>query len=379
MLITGPDTRNTASPPPVRRRRFAALAALVLVVWVGCETPMDTSGGDPSIRRMAGGNGRGGKGCADITVDGVDPNEVEQGTIGVDLTVMGTGFEPGTTVSFELNGKAARKLTTNSTTVMSSTELIANVDVAIDAEAAQYDVVAQSGRTKGIGSELLRVKLGGPFPATEPLRIMFDDSQTGLTGDGLDSDGDGQADPYDHKVDGVEALFLVDGNVRLDPVETQGPRCVMVHIVEDGDADGDGLPNELLFGPTCLDPDWMTTFPIFGGPKLRDMPADGLPHLVNGNFRFRVGKKMIRKILFGRDECLGFADAVGNDAKKMTVVRVDNGTPADLEDDIWTLSGDRATFCVLEEKRGNEVNVVPPVDVRVPFVMTIRKLVAVGG
>ncbi len=355
---------------PRRWSRRVALFATTLLFACHAPGDPDSLAGPPSAAS--------GKAGGKITVIAIDPNEVDQGTVAMDLLVSGTGFEAGSAVSFQLKGKTTKKLSTNSTTFVSATELIANVDVAIDAEAADYDVVVRKGPTKGVGSELLRVKLTGPVNPEEGLSVTFDGTQTGIAGDGRDADGDGAPDPYDHGVDRVEALILHgNGNFRLDPVvANQGPRCLTVRVLEDGDADGDGAAGELLFGPTCLDPDWMTTAPIFGGPIFRDIAADGIPRLVNGNLEFAASRKAIYRVRFGRDDCLGSEAAVANAAKMMTLARDDGGTPGDPDDDIWTLSGDRATFCHVELRGQTHRNIEPPVDVRVPFLMTIRKLAA---
>jgi len=106
------------------------------------------------------------------TVNSVAPDSSSQGTT-LDVHVFGAGFTNGAAATWQLNGVAnPNKVKTNATTVISSTELVANITIADTADVASWDVqVALVGGKKGIGTELFAVTRRGP-PA---------DSTTGTT------------------------------------------------------------------------------------------------------------------------------------------------------------------------------------------------------
>ncbi len=90
-----------------------------------------------------------------------DPTKAPRNTT-LDVRVLGSGFEPGSRAVWALHRDttlAVTKVRTNSTTFVSSTELIANVSIAADASLELYDVVvlAAAGGKKGIGIELFEV------------------------------------------------------------------------------------------------------------------------------------------------------------------------------------------------------------------------------
>jgi hypothetical protein len=92
-----------------------------------------------------------------VTVTAVDPDSVVQDTT-LDIRVKGSGFDRGSQAEFLLNGVVDPRVRTNSTRYAKSTELIANVTVAVDAVPTRYDVrVTTSRGKKGIGTELLAV------------------------------------------------------------------------------------------------------------------------------------------------------------------------------------------------------------------------------
>jgi len=98
------------------------------------------------------------KGSGNPTVTLTTPNTSPQDTT-IDVRVFGTGFTSGAAASWRLNGvEHPNKVRTNSTTVLSSTELIANITISDSADVASWDVqVMLVGGKKGIGTELFEI------------------------------------------------------------------------------------------------------------------------------------------------------------------------------------------------------------------------------
>ena len=82
----------------------------------------------------------------------------------LDVHVFGSGFANGASAQWALHGVVdPSKVRTNSTTVVSSTELVANITISVDATIAYWDVqVASSGKT-GVGTELFEVTTAMPL------------------------------------------------------------------------------------------------------------------------------------------------------------------------------------------------------------------------
>jgi hypothetical protein len=182
------------------------LLLLVGLGLIGCSEQHPTTPDISGISAAKGGNG--GKGD-DPTVTGVDPTSAPQDTT-LDVRVFGSGYERGSKVVFERDGVAAEKVMTNSTRFVDSGELVANMTIALDAETGLYDVaVFSSGRRKGIGAELFKVKLKGRPNFGPAIEIQFDDG----TGNNIRSDGRGI---YVDRECGVSATLNLE-DARLDP------------------------------------------------------------------------------------------------------------------------------------------------------------------
>ena len=91
------------------------------------------------------------------TVSSVVPDSSRRG-VNLDITVTGSGFDRGSVVTLEREGVAAGGVTTNATTFISATKLIANITIASDADTGKYDVaVTTIGGRKGVGIETFAV------------------------------------------------------------------------------------------------------------------------------------------------------------------------------------------------------------------------------
>jgi hypothetical protein len=76
----------------------------------------------------------------------------------LDVQVSGTGFEPGSRADWLLGGSSDPRVRTNSTRFVSSTALVANITISLDAPASAYDIaVTTAAGKKGIGTELFTV------------------------------------------------------------------------------------------------------------------------------------------------------------------------------------------------------------------------------
>lgn len=104
-----------------------------------------------------------GKATAGPTVSSTLPRSGDKGQT-LDVRVYGSGFTAGATATWALRGIVDQsKVRTNSTTVVSSTELIANITIASDATIAYWDVqVALAGGKTGIGTEMFEVTSAMP-------------------------------------------------------------------------------------------------------------------------------------------------------------------------------------------------------------------------
>lgn len=129
-----------------------AVIAALLAVWA-CGDRGPTLPGVTAAARASSG---------DPTVTSTDPPGSPQDTT-LDVHVFGTNFDRGSRADFALGGVVGPKVRTNSTRFVNSTELIANVTIAADADTGKYDVlVTTSTGKKGIGTEMFVIDVADP-------------------------------------------------------------------------------------------------------------------------------------------------------------------------------------------------------------------------
>jgi len=135
------------------------------------------------------------------TVTRTSPDSAKQGQT-IDVHVIGTGFTANAVATWQLHGIAnPAKVKTNTTNVLSSTELVANITIADTADVAAWDVqVALVGGKKGIGSEVFGVTSSVPPSGA---RWVF-----GTLGTSIDGSGNVTLQPAgvfgdDRDVDGI--------------------------------------------------------------------------------------------------------------------------------------------------------------------------------
>lgn len=120
------------------------------------------------------------KKTADPTVTSTLPSYAYQGDVGVEVRILGSGFDQGSVASWERGGVVDPKVSVQSTRFVSSSEVVATINVAPDATISLYDVaVTTSTRKKGIGMERFTVTVAqtlGTLGGNTLARAVNDDA-----------------------------------------------------------------------------------------------------------------------------------------------------------------------------------------------------------
>ena len=158
----------------VQRRRvawtllFAFGAVLQSCQSPSADAPLTAPPSAPALARAATGP----------AVTAANPASARQGTVTLDVQITGSGFDQGSRASWQLNGVTYPKIVVNGTQFVSSTSLIANITVALDAAAITYDIaVTTSTGKKGIGAEMFTVTYAVPIPGMTEGRAINDAGQ----------------------------------------------------------------------------------------------------------------------------------------------------------------------------------------------------------
>lgn len=169
--------------------KWLTRGSLAVVVTAACGIP---TAEDSDLRVSAATLGGG----AAPTVTTFNPKEGVQGTT-LDVAVTGTGYDQSSAVTLLLDGKATAKVKTNSTTLVSPTDLVANITIAADAVLGNYQVqVANAGGKKGIGIESFAVlQPGSPPGQWDPPQVVITFGQ-GSTGTDAVRGDDAANSPY---------------------------------------------------------------------------------------------------------------------------------------------------------------------------------------
>jgi len=132
-------------------RRARAIAALLIAAVAAChESPITSPGPTDRIRAQA-------KPASAPVVTSADPPYGHQGDVALVVGVYGSGFGSDAVASWERNGAPDPKVTVRSTRYISSTQLEATIDIAVDATISLYDVAVTTNGKKGIGTERFEV------------------------------------------------------------------------------------------------------------------------------------------------------------------------------------------------------------------------------
>jgi len=93
-----------------------------------------------------------------LTVSAASPAYGHRGETGKPVTITGSGFVSGATVTWERNGVADPNITVQSAVVVSATRIDAVIAISASADLAFYDIaVTNADRKKGVGTEQFEV------------------------------------------------------------------------------------------------------------------------------------------------------------------------------------------------------------------------------
>lgn len=170
------------------RRLIATGFLFAAVGMLACEGDPATSPDGVQIRAAKPPKDDGG----DPTVISALPAAGEQGAVGLQIHVFGTGFEKGAKVAFHLdyaiNPDPDPGMTVQSTKFVNDTELIATTDIALDAKASSRDISVSFRGRRGIGTETFDVKLTGK-PVESLATFTLDIDLQDMDAPGLYDDG----------------------------------------------------------------------------------------------------------------------------------------------------------------------------------------------
>lgn len=134
---------------------FAQWRPLILgfLVFSAC-TDRALTGPSPSEAALAKSGGANGP-----TVKSTIPDSATVDTT-LNVRVLGSGYDQGSRANWAFKGVVSDKIVTNSTLFVSSTELVANITIARNANLGSHDVIVTTSAGKGgIGTELFVVTL----------------------------------------------------------------------------------------------------------------------------------------------------------------------------------------------------------------------------
>lgn len=139
-------------------RAALVAGAIGLATLAGCGAGEDPAG--PPLQAAAGKGGG-------ITVTSADPAYGHQGDTQKQVRILGSGFEPGDQASWQRNGAADPDVQVVTTTFVSSTELVATINIDVTAELTFYDIaILRPGRKGGIGTMLFEVTQAVEVPGS---------------------------------------------------------------------------------------------------------------------------------------------------------------------------------------------------------------------
>jgi len=312
------------------RRLIATGFLFAAVGMLACEGDPPTSPDGVQIRAAKPPKDGGGGEITEITVSSADPDEGAQGDVGLVITIGGTNFEKGAKVAFHLPGETDPDagMTVRSTEFVSSTELIATTDIALDAVVSSRDISVSFRGRRGIGTETFQFKVnsgigqleGTPLKATSLSGVMNSD----LGGDYVDG------------VDGMAVhLSAVNGNLMFRTLDSpgDGDRKVFVTVfVNMVPIVGDGYTRTFTNETTVNG--------VLRADGLRGLPVTGaIRTKLDSQFRDVDGTSYLLR--YGRDCSGDFRD--GDDLD----VTFSSST--------WTLTGSYAVLCERVKKGKNKL------------------------
>jgi probable HAF family extracellular repeat protein len=141
--------------PKFRSLPQARLTVLAFVAIAGCTDSAIVEPGLGVPEDLVAARG----GTQGPTVKSTDPDSATVDTT-LNVRVFGRGFDVGSRADWAFNGVVSEKVVTNSTVFVSSTELLANITIARNANIGSHDVIVTTSTGKpGIGTELFVVTM----------------------------------------------------------------------------------------------------------------------------------------------------------------------------------------------------------------------------
>lgn len=155
-----------------RRGTIRSMACVVAACLAGC-----AGGTEPSGVRLPP-NAVAAK-ATGITVAAADPSFGKQGQVNETVKITGSGFAPGAQAAWLRNGVVDTSITVLSTDYVSSTTLIATINISSQSAVDFRDirVMAAGGRTQGIGNLLFEVTQAVPIAGTSVVRSINDNGE----------------------------------------------------------------------------------------------------------------------------------------------------------------------------------------------------------
>jgi hypothetical protein len=142
------------------QRCLPLLSASFIGMVLACASPLETRSPTVPDARLTQAAV-----AATPTVTSALPSAAPQDTT-LDVQITGSGFDVGSHATFELGGVVDTRVHVNSTRYVKSTQVVANVTIAIDAIVSQYNVaVTTSSGKKGIGTDAFTVTPHNALPA----------------------------------------------------------------------------------------------------------------------------------------------------------------------------------------------------------------------
>lgn len=148
------------------------MPVVLAMLLAACAAPsVDAPLAPPDAMRPA-------KAASGPAVTSANPTFGDRGTT-VDVHVFGSGFAAGAQATWLLHGNAdPAHVRTNSTRFVSSTEVVANITIAGDADLTYWDVqIALAGGKNGVGTELFEITTAQPLGAATFVQDLNDAGQ----------------------------------------------------------------------------------------------------------------------------------------------------------------------------------------------------------
>ncbi|HYL28899.1 MAG TPA: hypothetical protein VEU27_03145, partial [Gemmatimonadales bacterium] len=277
MLPSSPRPRTSAW----RLTGGVATASLVAAFALACsqDTPTDPAPIRPGISAAKGGGGGGGTSTS-VTVSAANPSYGDQGAVALNVQITGSGFDPSAKAQWILSGDTtpSPKIKVNKTTFVSSTQVVANIDIAQDAQIDLYDIaVLLSTGKKGIRNEL--------FTVTQAQPLGFNGSGAGINDASqiVGTDGSLNAFFWDPATPGVHQTLGAGSAVGIDEAG----------LTISGRDDKSGMPLIWTRAPGGAWPTSPAHLPAQYGGKARGLasdPATGLAKYIVGEISVPTGR-----------------------------------------------------------------------------------------